>query len=152
MASLVGTGRHVTVAVLAMVAATLVALLVVAAALVASIDWRTGSGTRRDRSPVVGLRSIPAPGADRPVVRGDRAAWFTSDDYPVEALRRTEEGRVRVRLAVDRRGRARACAIVESSGSAALDEGTCRIFVRRARFEKGHAGSIDMSAVRWVLP
>jgi len=45
-----------------------------------------------------------------------------------------EGGSVRFDLAVTPEGRVSACKIVESSGNARLDENTCRILTRYARF------------------
>jgi TonB family protein len=55
-------------------------------------------------------------------------------DYPHTALRDDTEGRVIVRMDVSAEGRATGCAPVASSGSRLLDDTTCRIILRRARF------------------
>jgi TonB family protein len=146
-----GTGKGLTAIVVSMVIATMLALIGVALALVMRIDLpaRTAHRSAAEEPPII---AAPVPDHGRPVAIGGGATWFTADDYPVEALRRGEQGRVKVRLAVDRRGRPTACAIIETSGSPALDVGTCRTFLARARFRRGRPGSIDMAAVRWVLP
>lgn len=76
--------------------------------------------------------------ADRPALNaeptGNPASWFSNDDYPDEARRRNEEGRVMLRLKIDPHGVARACAIVSSSGSVILDDATCALAMRRSRF------------------
>jgi protein TonB len=59
---------------------------------------------------------------------------FTDDDYPARALRGEEQGRVAYRLEIGADGRVGACTIRRSSGSAALDERTCQLVQRRARF------------------
>jgi protein TonB len=59
---------------------------------------------------------------------------FTGDDYPARAMRGGEEGRVGYHLDISPGGRVTSCTIRRSSGSAALDENTCRIVSRRARF------------------
>ena len=102
-----------------------------------------------------------AEGADRPALNaepiGNPASWFSQDDYPVEARRRDEEGRVMLRLKIDPHGIARACAIVSSSGSVILDDATCDLAMRRSRFVaardvEGKAvwGSWT-SGIRWQL-
>ncbi|HVI98583.1 MAG TPA: energy transducer TonB [Sphingomonas sp.] len=58
--------------------------------------------------------------------------WFGPDDYPIEARHHDIEGKVRFDLTIDAAGHATSCTILESSGSAALDEGTCRLAVERA--------------------
>jgi protein TonB len=55
-------------------------------------------------------------------------------DYPRSALRAAEQGVVVFGLAVAPDGRVADCTIRASSGSAALDAITCRIFRTRARF------------------
>jgi TonB family protein len=60
-------------------------------------------------------------------------SYFADSDYPADALRRHEEGNVTFTLDVDEAGRVSACRITGSSGSAALDEATCRILRERAR-------------------
>ena len=56
------------------------------------------------------------------------------DDYPARAARQDESGIVSMRLAVDDYGRVTNCAVTESSGSTALDTGTCALLRRKARF------------------
>jgi protein TonB len=85
-------------------------------------------------------------------------ALFTSDDYPQAALRRNEQGTVAFKLFIDRRGRVERCEIEKGSGSAALDQTTCRILQRRARFTPargpGGEGVADVTTgrIRWELP
>jgi protein TonB len=66
--------------------------------------------------------------------RGDIRTLFSADDYPADAQRNGEEGTVQAELAVDSKGRVTGCTIVRSSGHASLDETTCSILQRRARF------------------
>jgi len=73
----------------------------------------------------------PAPGKR---ARGTLTSLFTGDDYPIEALRREEQGTVAVNLQIDTQGRVSRCTISTSSGSDALDRKTCEILVSRARF------------------
>jgi protein TonB len=56
-------------------------------------------------------------------------------DYPREARRAGEQGTVRIYYRISQEGRISACRVVESSGSAALDEASCDIITRRSRFE-----------------
>jgi protein TonB len=64
----------------------------------------------------------------------------TGDDYPAAALRAGDEGKVRYRLEIGTNGRVSACAVTDSSGSAPLDQATCRIVTRRARFAPARDG------------
>ncbi|NUQ17776.1 MAG: energy transducer TonB [Sphingomonas sp.] len=59
---------------------------------------------------------------------------FSYDDYPAEAVRNRWQGDVVVELTVGGEGRATACNVVRSSGYKVLDDATCTIMVRRARF------------------
>jgi TonB family protein len=60
---------------------------------------------------------------------------FTPADYPAEALAQTTQGGSGYRLKVNAAGRVEQCDIERSSGSAALDEATCRVVTTRARFK-----------------
>jgi protein TonB len=83
---------------------------------------------------------------------------FSRDDYPAEALRRHEQGTVEVDLLITPQGRVGGCSIVVSSGSPSLDQGTCELLAKRARYHpstddqgkpvEGH----DHAKIRWVLP
>ncbi|WP_310533368.1 energy transducer TonB [Novosphingobium sp.] len=79
-------------------------------------------------------------------------------DYPASALRERITGTVRFRAIVDTVGRVSECIIVQSAGSPALDEATCRLVRERARFTpalntrgKPVQGTYQ-NAVRWVIP
>src|SRR6185437_10936038 len=86
------------------------------------------------------------------------ASYFSDSDYPAEAIRRREQGVAAYVLDVDATGQVSACQITGSSGSAILDEATCRILRERARFtpardRRGRAVPDRISArTRWVLP
>jgi len=90
--------------------------------------------------------------------RTNLASYFGDADYPADALRRHEQGRVGFTLDVDATGRVAACRITESSGSATLDAATCRIARERARFtpaldRRGRpVPDRTASHVNWVLP
>lgn len=83
---------------------------------------------------------------------------FSTDDYPMEAIRNNQQGTVGYRLTVNRRGRVSDCAIVQSSGSKILDEQTCRILSNRARFQPARdvngkrIGDTYSGRIRWELP
>ncbi len=61
--------------------------------------------------------------------------WITPDDYPNRALMQNVSGTVVVRLTVMANGNVSDCKPVVSSGQKSLDEKTCELAVRRARFE-----------------
>jgi protein TonB len=66
--------------------------------------------------------------------RANLASYVSNDDYPASALRNEEQGTTRFRLTVGPDGRVTGCTVTSSSGSAALDNATCRIMRSRARF------------------
>ncbi|MFM5930174.1 MAG: energy transducer TonB [Novosphingobium sp.] len=85
-------------------------------------------------------------------------SWINSFDYPSKALREELTGAVLAELHVNRWGSVADCVIVGSSGHAILDEETCRLVVRRARFfpatdasGKAIAGTATLRFV-WALP
>ena len=99
--------------------------------------------------------TIPAP-ATR--ARANLASLFSTDDYPMAAIRNEEQGMVQFRITVAPDGRVSDCTIIASSGSAALDRASCSIVARRARFEPARdasgqpVGDSMTSRVRWELP
>ncbi len=83
----------------------------------------------------------PAPPAPPPPVKresarakGSLVGLFSSEDYPNSALSANEQGTTSVRLTIGTDGRVSGCEIAGSSGSSALDNATCNILRRRARF------------------
>jgi protein TonB len=61
-------------------------------------------------------------------------SWLKDKDYPKEARRAGAHGTSSFRLEIDRKGRVTACTITGSSGTPILDETTCSVLLRRARF------------------
>ena len=86
------------------------------------------------------------------------AAWVTNQDYPSAALVARQEGEVRFLVTVGTDGSVAECRIVKSSGSDSLDNGTCSLIRRRAKFEpardeKGMAVTgYYLSRVAWRVP
>lgn len=85
-------------------------------------------------------------------------SWATAADYPAGDLRRESQGVARFALTIGTDGRVDSCRITMSSGSPSLDEATCRLVSRRARF-KPALGSDGLpvpgsfaSAIRWEIP
>jgi protein TonB len=87
-----------------------------------------------------------------------RSSLRASVDYPPEALRRHEEGRVGFEIVVSPEGRVSDCRVTESSGSEALDRGTCELMRARALFRAARdtqgnpIAETVHSSIRWVLP
>ena len=96
---------------------------------------------------------------DRPVKpKADVVAMFSTDDYPLDALRKSEAGTVAVALKIGADGRVTDCVVTGSSGSASLDAQTCRIFWKRARFipaEDSRGRPVESALqqrIKWELP
>jgi TonB family protein len=119
-------------------------------------------GTVRMENPEALSRPVPRP--DRALAgakarsEGNPGVWFDSNAYPLEAIRRSQQGRVVAKLSIDPSGSPTACAILTSSRSESLDGTTCSILMKRATFKpardrNGVATVGDYTVpVRWVLP
>ena len=88
----------------------------------------------------------------------DLTRWITTEDYPAGPLRNEIEGTAGYRLIVGTNGRVSSCEIVRSAGNGALDEATCKLLARRARFEPATddtgakvVGTYS-GTVRWDIP
>lgn len=85
---------------------------------------------------------------------GTHSRWLSGEirtsDYPRAALEAGEEGTVVMRVVVGPKGRVTDCSIVKSSGSAALDSGTCRLVMRRYRYEPGRDAAGRPTYDEWV--
>lgn len=85
-------------------------------------------------------------------------SWVTSEDYPSEALRRGQEGKVAMVLTVGPDGVPRSCTVNQTSGSPALDQGSCALLMQRARYKPplDSAGRpVEVTYLRninWVIP
>lgn len=90
--------------------------------------------------------------------RNDPGAWVTTNDYRSSWINREMIGTTGFKVQVGTNGRAESCLITRSSGHDALDQATCALISKRARFQpaknsKGEKieGSYS-SSVRWQLP
>ena len=96
------------------------------------------------------------PGSSR--ARANLVQLFSTDDYPMEAIRNNEQGTVAFELSINRLGGVSGCRIVQSSGSKSLDEQTCNILRDRARFAPARDATgkriTDQyrGRIRWELP
>lgn len=70
-----------------------------------------------------------------PVPKGDIDALIGDEDYPSYLIEKGIEGVSSFRLTVDTSGRALHCSITGSSGSSDLDDITCKLMQKRARFD-----------------
>lgn len=98
----------------------------------------------------------PSPESGKP--RGATDRWVGPDDYPAQAIREKQEGKVRVLLRVGFDGRGKACTVKTSSGTPLLDSTTCRVLMRRGRWNPMQTGYGDFKEFdypfeyRWRLP
>ncbi|MFL6733952.1 MAG: energy transducer TonB [Sphingomicrobium sp.] len=126
------------------------ALPYAAAAIVAALAvWTIQQSSIQDSGPgdrQSSSRTQETERRDAHPAKGDMRALFSANDYPAEAQRDGEEGTVRAELTIDQRGRVRRCTIVASSSHSSLDNATCRILARRARFTP--ARDVNGDAVR----
>lgn len=116
--------------------------------------------------PVITPTAPPAPppppkpkvAAQRAAPRGNPGSWATDEDYPPSAQRAGAAGTSGFRLTVGTDGRVTACSITSSSGNSALDDATCKLVTRRARFtpakDETGAAVTDTYANRivWRIP
>lgn len=65
---------------------------------------------------------------------GSLGDWVSPNEYPEEARRKREMGKVTVRLDIDLAGKVIGCAVVRSSGSESLDRVTCDRVGSRGKF------------------
>ncbi|WP_156347843.1 energy transducer TonB [Sphingomonas sp. Leaf231] len=114
-----------------------------------------GPGTVTVDPPVLPRAASQAAGV---AARGNRNDWISTDDYPPSALRAGEQGVVGIALRIAADGRIDSCTVTESSGHATLDQATCRLYQRRARFTPARddggtpiIGTFN-DRVRWQLP
>jgi protein TonB len=82
----------------------------------------------------------------------DLRTLFSADDYPAEAQRNDEEGTVRAALTVDAAGHVTNCTVIQSSNHFSLDQATCNILRRRARFTPARDASGTRVASRVLSP
>jgi TonB family protein len=68
-------------------------------------------------------------------VKGDVRNVFRSTDYPQEAMKNRQEGRVQFLLLINEQGKVAGCNVVEASGIPALDGMGCQVIVERAKFQ-----------------
>lgn len=109
-----------------------------------------------------GLKPVPTPTprfdpvAARPA--NDPGAWVTTGDYRAAWVNRGYAGTARFEVTVGASGRVESCRITSSTGHDELDQATCALVTRRARFDAARDGNGDKtagtyrSAVKWDLP
>jgi len=91
-------------------------------------------------------------GRRQPMPAGNPGQWFGPDSYPLDALRSGEEGRVRVKVAIDSNGAPIGCHVAQSSGYPALDDGTCNVVMAQGHFVPGADRAGQAVAAIWESP
>lgn len=82
-------------------------------------------------------------------------SYFSSTDYPAQALREEDSGKARVLLLIDEQGKVSDCLLEQTSGNASLDAMTCIVLVQRARFHPAvdasgkPVRSAQVQAINW---
>ena len=82
----------------------------------------------------------PAVPASRATPRSSPGSWLSDADYPSRAQREERSGTAGFRLEIGPDGRVTSCTITSSTGHPDLDEATCRLLPRRAKFKPATAG------------
>ncbi|WP_369025686.1 energy transducer TonB [Qipengyuania sp. RANM35] len=105
-------------------------------------------------------RPSPKPSFDAVAAkpRNDPTRWLTNADYKPSWARRELTGLAKFRLEIAANGKVTNCSVTGSTGHSELDEATCSLVTRRARFEPARGGSGEPVAgsytgsVIWELP
>ena len=107
---------------------------------------------------IIAVAAISSAAPSAPVGRSAANSSFMKYNYPRKALERGEQGKVAFEVAVEADGFLRSCKIVQSSGFATLDRGTCEFLVAHAKFpvtktaEGQPVGAIHQGSINWRLP
>lgn len=97
----------------------------------------TQSEVARPDPPRVAPPAPPAPPAavpPSPATPKGRGNSFSDDDFPDASRRAEEQGVTRVSYVVGTDGKVSSCTVTQSSGFPRLDDATCKIIMRRFRF------------------
>lgn len=91
--------------------------------------------------PALIMAAAPTDGMASDPVPVHRGTLMSIEDYPETALRHNEQGTVWADLSIDATGKPAYCEVISSSGSTALDNKTCSILLKRARFSPARDGA-----------
>jgi TonB family protein len=83
---------------------------------------------------------------------GDLLRMFHSSDYPDSSLRKKISGEVIIAYTIGTQGNVEACRVVGPSGDSALDTQTCRLVMKRGKFEPAIGPDGKPTKVTRVLP
>ena len=103
-------------------------------------------------------KAAPAPplSPPTPATAKGRGNTFSDDDFPDASRRAEEQGVTRVSYVIDSTGKVSNCTVTQSSGSPRLDDATCKIIMRRFRFNPATRDGQPVTEtksqpVRWQL-
>ena len=107
------------------------------------------------------LLAMPPQPPDRPPVRAAPlhaySFYFRRGDYPPTARREGVQGQTHFQMTIAPTGRVTDCIVLRTSGSAALDNTTCRILISRARYTAARdvagqpTADTDRGSFVWLL-
>ncbi len=111
--------------------------------------------------PTPAATTSPEPKGFDPVAakpRNDPSRWLSNDDYRPSWARQELTGKARFRLEIAATGKVTGCTVTGSTGHLELDQATCSLVTRRAKFEPARgkqgepvSGTYNGSVV-WQLP
>ena len=109
-------------------------------------------------APPAPVAAPPAPpaAAPTPATAKGRGNVFSDDDFPDASRRAEEQGVTRVSYVIDPTGKVTTCTVTQTSGFPRLDDATCKIIMRRFRFnpatrEGQPVSETKTQPVRWQL-
>jgi protein TonB len=120
----------------------------------------TQSEVARPDPPRVAPPAPPAPppalAPPSPATPKGRGNVFSDDDFPDASRRAEEQGVTRVSYVIGTDGKVSSCTVTQSSGFARLDDATCKIIMRRFRFNPATrdgqpVAETKTQPVRWQL-
>lgn len=120
----------------------------------------TQSEVARPDPPRVAPPAPPAPPAavtpPSPATPKGRGNVFSDDDFPDASRRAEEQGVTRVSYVIGADGKVTSCTVTQSSGFPRLDDATCKIIMRRFRFNPATrdgqpVADTKTQPVRWQL-
>ncbi len=90
--------------------------------------------------------------------RNNPARWVTDTDYKSRWIREGLSGTARFKLEVGVSGKVESCQITKSTGHSVLDQATCQLASKRARFKPATDGDGQKASgsytnsIRWKIP
>ena len=123
------------------------------------IEYKPGERVSLDPTPAA--TASPEPKGFDPVAakpRNDPSRWLSNNDYRPSWARQELTGTARFRLEIAATGKVTGCTVTGSTGHPELDQATCSLVTRRAKFEpaRGKQGEpvsgTYSGSVAWRLP